>query len=66
MSTQSHREWIAVKDLATRCGVGVNTIWRWSRDPQHPFPSPAKLGPNCTRWRLADVEAFEADCKGVA
>lgn len=44
--------------LAARFGVSRATIWRWVSLGK--FPSPIKLSPGCTRWRLADVEAWEA------
>ncbi|MGO2133105.1 MAG: helix-turn-helix transcriptional regulator [Halomonas sp.] len=59
MSKDTIRQWINAKDLARRCDVGINTIWRWARDPNNAFPEPVKLGANCTRWRLADVMKWE-------
>ncbi|WP_421904640.1 helix-turn-helix transcriptional regulator [Mameliella sp.] len=41
--------------------------WPWRRlklDPD--FPKPVKLSPGCTRWKLADVEAWEAAKSGYA
>jgi len=47
------------KQLAERFSVARTTVWRWMRtDPA--FPRPVSLSPGCTRWRLADVEAWEA------
>jgi len=51
---------LAVKQVAQRYGVGPATPWRWARECKNGFPAPVKLGPNCTRWRLADLEAWEA------
>lgn len=31
---------------------------------QIPFPQPIRLGPRVPRWRLSDLEAFEAACRG--
>ena len=45
--------------LADRWGVDPSTIWRWSKKHAD-FPKPVNLGPNCTRFKLADVEAWEA------
>ena len=28
------------------------------------FPAPLQLGPSSTRWRLSDLEAYEAHCSG--
>lgn len=45
--------------LASRYGVNKATPWRWAKsDPN--FPKPVKLSPQCTRWRLSDLETWEA------
>lgn len=59
MRKDTIREWINAKDLAHRCDVTINTIWRWSRDKGNSFPEPVKMGANCTRWRLAEVVEWE-------
>ncbi|MCG5513642.1 helix-turn-helix transcriptional regulator [Ectothiorhodospira shaposhnikovii] len=45
-------------DLARRFAVSRVTIWRWSGAGK--FPKPVRLGANCSRWRKAEVEAWEA------
>ena len=46
-------------DLSERFGVHRMTPWRWLKsDPT--FPKPLKLTPGCTRWRLSEIEAWEA------
>ena len=46
-------------DLAARYGVHRSTPWRWvSTVPD--FPKPTSLSPGCTRWKLSEVEAWEA------
>ena len=50
--------------LAERYSVHRVTIWRWVREGR--FPAPVKLTPGCSRWRMADVEAHEAERMGVA
>lgn len=49
--------------LAQRFGVSRATIWRWAQKGK--FPQPIKLSPGCTRWRLSDVEAWEAKQGGA-
>lgn len=45
--------------LAARYGVHRSTPWRWAKtDPD--FPQPVALTPGCTRWKLSDIEAWEA------
>lgn len=46
------------RQAAARYSVSRNTVWRWAKDGT--FPKPAQLSPQCTRWRLADLEAWEA------
>ena len=46
--------------LAVRFGVHRATIWRWVST--HPtFPKPKKLSPGCTRWKLSQICAWEAE-----
>ncbi len=52
------------KTLAARYNVGDATIWRWARETD--FPNPIKLSAGCTRWKLSDIEAWEAEQKKVA
>lgn len=47
------------RQLAARWSVGRVTIWRWVKS-NPAFPAPVSLSPGCTRWRLADVEKWEA------
>jgi predicted DNA-binding transcriptional regulator AlpA len=64
MTTQKSRTFLTAKQVASRYEVGIATIWRWARDREN-FPKPKKLGDNCTRWCLADLEEWEAE-RGVA
>lgn len=43
--------------LAARYGVNRSTVWRWTQHGK--FPQPVKLSAGCTRWKLAEVEAWE-------
>ena len=55
--------YITDQQLADRFQVFRTTIWRWRRtDPS--FPRPVKLSPGCARWRLDEVEAWEAAKSG--
>lgn len=44
--------------LAERFQVSRNSIWRLVKTGQ--LPAPVKLFKSTTRWRLSDIEAFEA------
>lgn len=45
-------------EIAVRYSVSRPTVWRWVHT--HGFPAPITLSPGCTRWKLADIEAWEA------
>ena len=57
--------YLSVAQVAARYGVHRTTPWRWSKtDPT--FPKPIALTPGCTRWKLADLEAWEAAKRSTA
>jgi len=60
----TNNRFLSDKHLAERFGVHRTTVWRWAEVGD--FPKPVKLGPGCTRWRMADVEAWEAGRVGEA
>jgi prophage regulatory protein len=49
--------YLTVVQVAGRYDVSTDTIWRWSRNGV--FPKGRKIGPNATRWRLADLIEHE-------
>ena len=56
--------YLTVKQVAARYNTTPNTIWRWARKSN--FPNAVKLSSQCSRWRLADLEAWEATHGGTA
>lgn len=50
------------RQVAARLGISRPSLWRWVKDGR--FPRPVKLGPAVTRWRLSDIEKFEASLGG--
>lgn len=51
--------YLADTRVASRYGVHRSTLWRWSKtDPS--FPKPVVLSSGCTRWKLSDLESWEA------
>ena len=54
--------YLSDKQIANRFGVHHKTPWRWAREGN--FPTPVKLTPGVTRWRVADIEAWEAEREG--
>lgn len=57
--------YLTVRQTANRLAVSVPTVWRWSRE-RPDFPKPYRLGPAATRWRLADLQAWEQQRAEVA
>ena len=51
-------------DLAERYSVSRSTIWRWAQ--QGRIPTPVQLSNCCTRWRLDDIEARDAERDAAA
>ncbi|QPC94745.1 AlpA family transcriptional regulator [Mesorhizobium sp. INR15] len=44
--------------VGARYGASRATVWRWLKsDPS--FPRPVSLSSGCSRWRIADLEAWE-------
>ncbi|WP_373190806.1 helix-turn-helix transcriptional regulator [Halomonas sp.] len=50
---------LTVRQVADRLAISVPTVWRWARE-RPDFPKPHRIGPAATRWRLDDLEAWEA------
>lgn len=51
--------YLSDQQVAARYGVHRSTPWRWVKADSS-FPEPVTLTPGCTRWKLADLEAWEA------
>ncbi len=58
MTISSESHYLSVDQVATRFGVSKDSIWRWKRDGE--FPKAYKLGGRTARWRLSDIEEWEA------
>lgn len=51
--------YITDTQIAARYGVHRTTPWRWAKtDPS--FPRAVSLSPGCTRWKLSEIETWEA------
>ena len=49
------RHLLTVKEVAERLGVGVRTVWRWTRTGE--LPPPVRRG-RIVRWKTTDIERF--------
>jgi predicted DNA-binding transcriptional regulator AlpA len=52
------QRYVSVRYAARRFGVSVPSIWKWARTGK--FPKPLKFGQNISRWRISDLDAWEA------
>ena len=50
--------YLSVVQVADRLGVSRDSIYRWKRLGD--FPAAYKLSAGSSRWRLADIEMWEA------
>ena len=57
--------YLSDKDLSERYHITRNTVWRWHRERED-FPRAIKLSPNCTRWKLSNITAWETSQVKVA
>lgn len=55
--------YLSDRQVSGRYSVSRATLWRWLG---RGFPKPVKLSPGCTRWRLSDIEHWEAEQLEVA
>jgi len=46
-------------DLAERYGIHRTTVWRWAGKGL--LPRPVQLTDGCTRWKLPEIEAHDAE-----
>lgn len=51
--------YLSDKQVASRYNVTRPTVWRWVK-ADSTFPKPISLSPGCTRWRLDEIESWEA------
>jgi prophage regulatory protein len=60
----SPQTYLSDTNVSKKYGVSRSTVWRWAaNDPT--FPKPIKLGLGSTRWKLSDLETWEAGKAGA-
>lgn len=52
-------QYIRDTDLAARYRINRSTVWRWAQ--RGLLPAPIRLSDSCTRWRLDQIEARDAE-----
>lgn len=55
---------LSAKDVATRYGIGISTVWAWTKEGL--LPSPVKYGDRCTRWSSIDLDNHDKMAKEAA
>lgn len=55
----SHCVYYKDAEVALRYGITRVSVWRWVKTGR--LPAPVRLSDRCTRWRIADLLAFEAE-----
>jgi len=53
-------KYVSAAQLAERYGVDRSTIWRWASKKGSQFPRPVRLSDQVTRWRLDEIEQYDA------
>ena len=59
MPLQTPETYLSDRQLGTRWQVHHLTPRRWIKSDDT-FPRPVHLTPGCTRWKLSEIEAWEA------
>jgi len=57
-----NQKYFSDKQAAGLFGVNRGTVWRWYNLGN--FPAPVRLSAGCTRWRVSDLEKWEAQKAG--
>lgn len=58
------KQYLSDKSVATRYDSSRATVWRWANEGR--LPKPIKLTNGTTRWKLADLERWEAEQEASA
>ncbi|ABI55992.1 helix-turn-helix transcriptional regulator [Alkalilimnicola ehrlichii] len=61
-ATAQQTTYLSLRQITERYNVHKSTAWRWVAAGR--FPKPVKLSPGCTRWKLSDLEQWEAEQAG--
>jgi len=50
---------LRVREVADMIGVGVTTVWEWSRSGR--LPKPFRLSARLTVWKESEIQRFIAE-----
>lgn len=51
-------------EVREKTSLGATTIWRYVQTEG--FPAPIRLGPNCSRWKESEIDAWIASLPRAA
>jgi prophage regulatory protein len=54
--------YLSDRALAARYDTSRATVWRWVET--RGLPKPIRFSSGCTRWKLSDIERWEAELAG--
>ena len=54
--------YLSADSVARRYDASKSSVWRWIKEGK--LPKPVKILTGLTRWKLADLEAWEAEQGG--
>lgn len=58
MATETY---LTAEQVANRYNVNDKTPWKWASEGKNSFPKPVRLSSRTSRWKLAELEAWEAE-----
>ena len=62
-ATHPFAEWLDAKEVALRYGISVGRVRVWEQ--QRKLPPRYKLGENTVRWKLSELDEWDAKLKPV-
>ena len=49
-------QYLRLPQVVAITAIAKSTVWKWIKT--NGFPSPIKLSPKCSAWKLSEVEAW--------
>ena len=61
---QQAKKYISIREVRCRYGIGNTTVYDWLKTTD--FPKPYRIGPKLVRWKITELEEWEAKNNGGA
>ena len=65
-TTSTPTTYLSRHEILKRYSIGNTTLHRWRRDKSMNFPAPFVFSERCLRWKIADLEAWDASRAGLS